>query len=187
MATSNYPCRKSFQRGALLIAALFLVFAGCAAEKKQFDESIKGAQVIVEPDTLHLGVVRMLTKDIAFRGRGFTPGEGYCVYLRGDEEHTRSVDVPICCGVVDEKGGFDDKAKTLVKADYLLNADFTTGKKGYLVIINKPPVPEGKYLAVATGFDSKTEAQTGVIIEGPTLKDHVMDWVGQLMGKVKKE
>jgi hypothetical protein len=187
MATSKNPCRKSFPKGALLFAALLLVFVGCAAEKKHFDESVKGAQVIVEPDTLHLGVVRMLTKDISFRGRGFIPNEGYCVYLRGDEERTRSVDVPICCGVVDEKGAFDDKAKTLVKADYLLNADFTTGKKGYLVIINKPPVPEGKYKAVATGFDSKIEAQTPVIIKGPTLKDHVMDWVGQLLGKVKKE
>lgn len=166
---------------------MVLMVAGCTPEPKQFNDSIKGPQVIVEPSTLHLGIVRILSKDIFFKGRGFGPGEGYCVDLTGLEDVNRDINVPICCGTVDKEGNFSDKAQTLVKADYLLNADVTTGKKGYLIIINKPPIPQGSYLATATGFDSKKAAQTRITITGPTLKDHLMDWVGQILGKVKKE
>jgi hypothetical protein len=188
MATPKNLCLiNSFMKCCLVFCLMVLMVAGCTSEPKQFDDSIKGPQVIVEPSTLHLGIIRILTKDIFFKGKGFSPGEGYCVDLTGLEDSNREIDVPICCGTVDEEGNFSDKAQTLVKADYLLNADVTTGKKGYLIIINRPPIPQGSYLATAKGFDSKKSAQTRITIEGPTLKDHLMDWVGQLFGKVKKE
>lgn len=188
MAIQKNFCRSnSFMRCCLVFFSMVLMVAGCTSEPKQFDDSIKGPQVIVEPSTFHLGIVRILTKDILFKGKGFSPGEGYCVDLTGLEDSNRDIDVPICCGTVDEDGNFNDKAQTLVKADYLLNADVTTGKKGYLIIINKPPIPQGNYLATAKGFESKKSAQTHVTIKGPTLKDYLIDLVGQLLGKVKKE
>ena len=183
----RYQANVSF-KCAFVIFWMVLMITGCAStEPKQFADNIKGAQLIVEPTTFHLGVAWMLSKDIVFKGKGYTPGENFCVELTGSEDVNSEISIPICCGVVDESGKFNAKAKKLVKAGYLLNAEVTTGEKGYLIVINQPPIPAGAYQATARGFNSKLEAKVPITVQGPTVKDRFMDWMAQLLGKVKKE
>lgn len=179
----EYVCFRS----TFALSLLFFVIIGCALKPKQFDNNINGAQLIVEPAILHLGVAWISSNEIMFKGIGFIPGENFCVDLTGSEDINRNISVPICCGVVDENGKFNKNAEKLVKADYLLNAEITTGEKGYLIIINRPPIPEGAYLATAKGFKSNIEAKHSITVVGPTFKDQFMDWMAQIIGKVKKE
>ena len=66
----------------MILGCLVIVF-GCANSPKKLDPSIKGPQIIVNPETIRLGVVKMRDTNIVFEGSGFKPGDSVLIILDG--------------------------------------------------------------------------------------------------------
>ena len=57
---SNETCL----RGGLISLVVVFMFIGCASSPKDFDDAIKGPQMIVEPETIRLGIAKLQRKGI---------------------------------------------------------------------------------------------------------------------------
>jgi len=185
--------RKWFSKDLLVKAGLissvfFFMLIGCASSPKEFDPNIKGPQMIVEPDTIRLGVARMKDTKILFKGKGFQPEDSVFVKLLGVDKNGEKVDVPIAEGNVDNFGYFTAEVGILVKIAELLRAKLGSNEKmETIVIITQPPIPEGTYTAKAVSMESEKEAQCELVFKGPSLLDRLKDWIGGLLGKIEKK
>ena len=175
-------------KAGLILLVFIFMFIGCASSPKEFDPNITGPQMIVEPDTIRLGIARMKDAKILFKGKGFEPEDSVFVKLLGVDKSGEKVDVPIAEGNVDKSGYFTAEVGTLVKFSELLRAKLGSNEKmETIVIITQPPIPEGSYTAKAVSMESEKEAQCELIIKGPSLLDRLKDWIGGLMGKIEKK
>jgi hypothetical protein len=175
-----------------LISIVVFMFMGCAAAPKEFDPSISGPQLIVEPESIRLGVATLVKgTDIVFRGKGFEPDDSVFVKLLGVEKDDEIVDVPIADAEVDKNGYFTAKVDPkvpLVKVTELLRAKLAQDEDmETIIIIHQPPIPVGVYTARAVSMESDIKADCKFEIQDPSLGDRFKDWIGGLLGKIVYE
>lgn len=181
---SNETCLKF---GLISLVVTFM-FIGCASSPKEFDDTIKGPQMIVEPGAIRLGVAKLKDTEIVFRGKGFQPEDSVFIELLGVKGKDKAVNVPIADGNVDKTGNFSAKVSLLVKVSELLRAKIGSNEKlETIVIITQPPIPEGTYTAKATSMESDLTAECQLVVKGPSILDRFKDWIGGLLGKIVKK
>ena len=175
--------------GLIAICVLAFVNVGCATSAKEFDPNISGPQMVVEPETIRLGIAK-LTKgtQIIFKGKGFQPGDSVFVSLIDVKKGNQVVDVPVADGDVDKNGYFMATVGTLAKVNELLRADIGSNEKmENVIVITQDPIPEGVYTARAVSMESDKKAECQLRIKGPSVWNSVIDWLGSVTGKIRKE
>jgi hypothetical protein len=186
--TREWFSKDLLVKAGLISSVFFFMFIGCASSPKEFDPNISGPQIIVEPDTIRLGVARMKDTKIVFKGKGFQPQDSVFVKLLDVDKNGEKVDVPIADGNVDKFGYFTAEVGTLVKIAELLRAKLGSNEKmETIVIITQPPIPEGTYTAKAISMESERTAQCKLVLKSPSLLDRFKDWIGGLLGKIVKK
>ena len=188
MKSIKHLANALFRNGGLFFFIVIFMFAGCATAKKEFDPNVTGPQMIVEPETIRLGVAKLMGTEIVFRGKGFEPGDSVFVQLLGVEKKGERVDIPIADGNVDQKGGFTAKVGRITKLTDLLRAKLgMNDKMESILIITQPPIPEGVYTLKAVSTESDKTAECTITIKGPSCMDSIKDWIGGLLGKIEKK
>jgi hypothetical protein len=144
-----------------LMLMIVLMLASCATAPKEFDPNVSGPQVIVEPDSVSMGVATLTKTPIVFRGKGFQPGDSVFISLQGVKKGDQMANVPIADAEVDKNGNFTASVST--------------------------PMPAGAYTAKAVSMDSGKKAECKLVIREPSTMDRFKDWVGVQMGKIEKK
>jgi hypothetical protein len=165
----------------------FLIPQGYAGSPRKLDPSITGPQVIVNPDSIRLGVAKLMDTIIVFEGAGFKPGDSIFITLLGPNETKAIVaEAPIKPdGTFKAELGKSSISK-LTKAMEILKADIVPNEKFEpVVVISHPPIPKGVYTVKVTSMLSPLTAETKLEVKGPTLINSVVDWIGKLTGKIK--
>ncbi len=164
---------------------LFMLLAwswGCAGEQRTLNPMGQGTQVVVNPGVIRLGVVKLRDTNIVFEGSGFKPGDSIFITLFGPQD----TQVIVAEAAVDSQGTFKavvpplTKIMEILRADVILDENFQN-----VVVITRPPIPEGVYKARVTSMFSKITAETEMTIAGPSLLDRFKDWVGKITGKIQ--
>lgn len=183
---------KDGKRGMMVWIGLMLmigggVFPGCANSPKKLDPSITTPQVIVNPESIRLGVAKLMDTIIVFEGSGFKAGDSIFITLLGPNETKAIVaEAPIQTdGTFRAELGKSSMAK-LTKAMEILRADIVPNEKFEpVVVISQPPIPKGVYTVKVTSMLSPLTAETKLEVKGPTIIDSLMDWIGGLTGKIE--
>jgi hypothetical protein len=175
---------------ALVSVILIPMFMGCAAAPKKFDPNITGPQLIVEPETIRLGVATLVKKtNIVFRGKGFQPEDSVFVKLLNVKKDGEVLDVPIADGDVDAKGEFTAKVDPkvpIVKITEFLRAK--THETEAIIIIHQPPIDTGVYTARAESMEADIKADCKFEIRGPSFGDSFKDFIGsRILGRIVYE
>ncbi len=170
--------------GRLMLLAWLIILFGCASPPKALDPTISGPQLIVNPETVRLGVVKMRDTNIVFEGSGFQAksGESVLITLKGpNETKVIAAEAPIQPG-----GTFKTAVPALTKIMEFLKADVTFNEKfENVVVVSQPPIPKGVYTAKAESMISKQTAETKLNVKGKTVIDSLKDWIGKLTGKIQ--
>jgi hypothetical protein len=178
--------------GCMSVLALLLLM-GCATAQKEFDPDVTGPQMIVQPETIRLGVARVMDTQFVFKGKGFEPEDSIFIEMLGVKKGDTTVDIPIFDGEVDEEGNFNiqskpgyDPSALTFKIGVLLRAKTGTNQKGETtIVITQPPIEPGVYTVKAVSMNSDKTAQSDLVIKGPSILDRMKDWIGGLMGKIE--
>jgi hypothetical protein len=161
-----------------------MIVLGCASPPKTLDPTIKGPQMIVNPETVRLGVVKMRDTNIVFEGSGFQAkaGDSILITLKGpNETKVIAAEAPI-----KTDGTFKAPVPALTKIMEFLRADVTFNEKfENVVVISQPPIPKGVYTAKVESMISKQTAETKLTVKGKTVIDSLKDWIGKLTGKIQ--
>jgi len=186
--------RKGWSWGLMVCICFMLVVAGgvfispgCASPPKTLDRSVPGPQVIVNPESIRLGVAKLMDTVIIFEGSGFKPGDSMFITLLGPNE-TKAI---VAEGPIKPDGTFKvelgkSSINKLTKAMEILKADIVQNEKFEpVVVISQPPIPKGLYIVKVTSMMSPLTAETKLEVKGPSIIDSVMDWIGGLTGKIK--
>ena len=181
---------KVWKKGGLISVFVVFMLMGCATAQKEFDPAFKGPQMIVEPETIRLGVATLVKKtNIVFQGKGFQPEDSVFVKLLNVKKDGEVVDVPIADGEVDEKGYFTAKVDPkvpIVKITEFLRAK--THESEAIIIIHQPPIDVGVYTARAESMESDIKADCKFEIQGPSFGDSFKDFIGsRILGKIVYE
>lgn len=172
---------------SLMMLVSFLIVSGCSNTPKTLDRSVTGPQVIVNPESIRLGVAKLMDTIIVFEGSGFKPGDSMFITLIGPNE-TKAI---VAEGPIQPDGTFKvelgkSSINKLTKAMEILRADIVANEKFEpVVVISQPPIPRGVYTVKVTSMLSPLTAETKIHVKGPTIIDSVMDWIGGLTGKIK--
>ena len=167
-----------------MILACLIIVLGCANSPKKLDPSVSGPQMIVNPETVRLGVVKMRDTNIVFEGAGFQakPGESVLITLTGPNE----TKVIVAEAPIQQNGTFKAPVPPLTKIMEFLRADVTFDEKfENVVVISKPPIPKGVYTAKVESMMSKQAAETKLNVKGKTVIDSFKDWIGKLKGRIQ--
>ena len=177
----------------MILVCLFIVW-GCASNPKTLDRSITGPQLIVNPESIRLGVVKLMGTKIAFvelkptnivfEGSGFKPKDSVFVTLIGPNE----TKVVVAEAPIQPDGTFQAEVSKLTKITEFLKADagFEIKEKyEEFIIITQPPIPEGVYTAKVTCMSSDLTAETKLTVKGPSTFNSLMDWLGKKKGKIR--
>jgi len=168
----------------LIILVCLFILSGCSSPPKKLDPSIKGPQMIVNPECVRLGVVKMRDTNIVFEGAGFNAqaGDSVLITLTGPSEtKVIAAEAPI-----QKEGTFKAPVPPLTKFMELLRADVTFDEKFQnVIVISQPPIPKGVYTAKAESMISKQTAETKLTVKGKTVIDSFKDWIGKLKGKIQ--
>src|SRR4030042_4240240 len=70
----------------LVVVGGVFISPGCASPPKTLDRSMTRPQVIVNPDTIRLGVAKLMGTKIVFEGAGFKAGDSIFITLLGPNE-----------------------------------------------------------------------------------------------------
>jgi len=161
----------------------FVIISGCSSPPKKIDPSKSGPQVIVNPETIRLGVAKVAKKtDIVFEGAGFKPGDSMFITLLGPNE----TKVVVAEAPIQKDGTFKTNMGALTKVMEILRGDITFNDKfENVIVISQAPIPKGIYTAKVTSMLSKLTAETKLTVKGPTLIDSLTDWLGKLTGKIQ--
>ena len=169
---------------SLMILACLMILSGCASPPKTLDPSIKGPQLIVNPECIRLGVVKMRDTNIVFEGSGFQakPGDSVLITLAGpNETKVITAEAPI-----KPDGTFKATVPPLTKIMEFLRGDVTFNEKfENVVVVSQPPIPKGVYTARVESMISKETAETKLTVKGKTVIDSLKDWIGKLKGKIQ--
>jgi len=166
----------------LMIFGCLIVVFGCASPPKTLDPSISGPQLIVNPETVRLGVVKMRDTNIVFEGSGFQSGDSVLITLIGpNDTKVIAAEAPI-----KPEGTFKATVPPLTKIMEFLRADVTFNEKFQnVVLISQPPIPKGIYKAKVESMISKQTAETNLTVKGKTVIDSLKDWIGKLKGRIQ--
>jgi hypothetical protein len=170
--------------GRFMVLACLVVVSGCASPPKTFDPSISGPQLIVNPETVRLGVVRMRDTNIVFEGSGFQakPGDSVLITLKGPND----TKVVAAEALIQTDGKFKAAVLPLTKIMEFLRADVTFNDKfENVVVISQSPIPKGLYTAKVESMLSRQTAETKLTVKGKTVIDSLKDWIGKLTGKIQ--
>jgi hypothetical protein len=176
--------RKNFHYWKLIIFVCLILVSGCASPPKTLDPSISEPQVIVNPETLRLGVAKVLDTKIVFEGSGFNPNDSIYIELLGPDQ-TKLV---VAEALIQPAGSFKAEVSKLTKITEILRADagFEINKKyKEFVIITQPPIPEGVYTAKVICMKSTMTAETKLAVKGPSILDSTKDLLGKMLGKIR--
>ena len=171
----------------VIIAGSVFISPGCANPPKTLDRSITRPQVIVNPDTIRLGVAKLMGTNIVFEGAGFKAGDSIFITLLGPNE-TKAI---VAEAVIQPDGTFksevgESSAAKLAKAMEILRAEIAFNEKfESIIVITKPPIPEGVYTVKVTSMLSNLTAETKLMVKGPSVIDSLKDWIGKLTGKIQ--
>lgn len=171
----------------LMTAVLF--FLSAKQQLRQSKEEIalfKGPRVAVEPQTVRLGVAKVLGTKIVFEGSGFEPNDSIYVELIGPNQ----VKLIVAEALTKPDGTFRAEVGKLAKITELLRADASfeiTEKYEYkeLIIVTQPPIPEGVYTVKVVCMLSKLTAETKLAVKGPSILDDAKDFLGRMTGKIR--
>jgi hypothetical protein len=176
--------QKKVILSSLMILACLIIVSGCSSPPKKLDPSIKGPQLIVNPECVRLGVVKMRDTNIVFEGSGFNAqaGDSVLITLTGPSEtKVIAAEAPI-----QKDGTFKAAVPPLTKIMEFLRGDVTFNEKfENVVVISQPPIPKGIYTAKAESMISKQTAETKLTVKGKTIIDSLKDWIGKLKGKIQ--
>jgi hypothetical protein len=178
---------KKLRHWGWVIVVSALIVSGCSNTPKTLDRSVTGPQVIVNPESIRLGVAKLMDTVIVFEGSGFKPGDSIFITLLGPNETKAIVaEAPIKPdGAFKAELGTSSIAK-LTKAMEMLRADIIPNEKFEpVVVISQPPIPKGVYTVKVTSMMSPLTAETKLEVKDPSVIDSLMDWVGGLTGKIK--
>ncbi len=175
----------------VIVAGGVFISPGCANPPKTLDRSVTRPQVIVTPETIRLGVAKLMATKIVFEGTGFKPGDSIFITLLGPNE-TKAI---VAEAVIQPDGAFkaevgESSVAKLTKAMEILRADIAFNDKfESIIVVTKPPIPEGVYTVRVTSMLSNITAETKLTVKGPSVIDSLKDWIGKLTGKIqyKKE
>ena len=171
----------------LVLSGVFLIL-GCSGSVKTLDMSVKGPQMIVNPQTVRVGIARIIDTNIVFSGAGFEPGDSVFITLLDVPMNGEKVDLAIADGNVGKDGIFHAPVGKLTKISDFLRASLGTNKKGENApVITRPPMPPGIYTARATSMLADIKAECTLEVKGPSLFDRIKDWLGVKMGKIIKK
>jgi hypothetical protein len=173
---------KKIVFSSLMILACLIIVFGCANSPKKLDPSITGPQVIVNPEIIRLGVVKMRDTNIVFEGSGFKSNDSVLITLTGPSEtKVITAEAPI-----QKDGTFRATVPPLTKIMEFLRGDVTFNEKfENVVVISQPPIPKGVYTAKVESMISKQTAETKLTVKGKTVIDSFKDWIGRLKGRVQ--
>jgi len=161
----------------------FVIISGCSTPPKKLDPSKAGPQVIVNPETIRLGIAKVAKKtDIVFEGAGFKPGDSMFITLLGPNE----TKVVVAEAPIQMDGTFKTNVGVLTKVMEILRGDVAFNDKfENVIVISQAPIPKGIYTAKVTSMLSQLTAETKLTVKGPTLIDSLTDWLGKLTGKIQ--
>ncbi len=166
----------------LMIFMCLIGVSGCASPPKTLDPSVSGPQLVVNPECIRLGVVKMRDTNIVFEGSGFNPGDSVLITLTGpNDTKVIAAEAPI-----QKDGTFKAVVPPLTKIMEFLRADVTFDEKFQnVVVISQPPIPKGVYTAKVESMVSKQTADTKLTVKGKTVIDSLKDWIGKLKGRIQ--
>jgi len=168
----------------LIVTGGVFILSGCSGPPKKLDPSVSGPQLIVNPETIRLGVAKALDTKILFEGSGFKPKDSIFIELLGPKQ-TKLV---VAEALIQPDGTFKAEVSKLTRITEILRADanFEIEKKyKEFVIITQPPIPEGGYTAKVTCMSSDMTAETKLTIKGPSIVDSTKDLLGRMLGKIR--
>jgi hypothetical protein len=176
--------QKRLRYLGLITLACFVVVSGCSSPPKKLDPSKSWPQVIVNPETLRLGIAKVLDTIIVFEGSGFKPKDSTYIELLGPNQ-TKLV---VAESLIQPDGTFKAEVSKLTRITEILRADasFEIEKKyKEFVIISQPPIPEGAYTAKVVCMSSDLTAETKLTVKGPSILDSTKDLLGKMLGKIR--
>ena len=192
----NAMTKKQVQKislmGLLMTGVFIFLLTGCANSPKGFDATVTGPQMIVEPETVRLGVAKVMGTEFVFKGKGFEPEDSVFIKLMGVKKNGKEVDIPIFDAEVDKTGhflvktrpGYDPVGLTF-KIGVLLRATTGKNKKGEtMIVVVQPPIPAGVYTVRAVSMASDKTAECKLALKNPSIIDKFKDWMGKQMGKI---
>jgi len=180
--------KRSLTIGFFLVFSGIFLTAGCSQPGKTLDTSIKGPQMVVNPDTIRLGVARLTKAKIAFSGAGFQPGDSVFIKLLNVPVDGKKTDLSIASADIEKNGTFTAPVGTLAKVSDFLRASIGSNEKmENIIVITGPPMPPGTYTARAISMLSDKKAECTLTVKGPSLLDRLEDWIGTLLGKIVKK
>jgi hypothetical protein len=169
-----------------LMPVCLLVLLACSSPLRKLDPSKSGPQVIVNPESIRLGIAKVLGTKIVFEGSGFKPKESIFIELLGPNQ-TKLV---VAESLIQPEGTFKAEVSKLTKITEILRADasFEIEKKyKEFVIITQPPIPEGVYTAKVICMSSDMTAETKLTVKGPSIFNSLIDWLGKKTGKIREK
>jgi hypothetical protein len=174
--------RKGFRFSRWIVLFCLIIVSGCSTPPKKLDPSVSGPQLIVNPECIRLGVVKMRDTNIVFEGSGFKPGDSVLITLTGpNETKVIAAEAPI-----QKDGRFKAVVPPLTKIMEFLRADVTFDEKFQnVVVISQPPIPKGVYTAKVESMLSKQTAETKLNVKGKMVIDRFKDWIGKLKGRIQ--
>jgi hypothetical protein len=184
--------RNDLRRIFTVVSLVFLVGAftilGCAGSAKTLDMSVKGPQMIVNPQTVRTGIAKIIDTNIVFSGAGFEPGDSVFIELLEVPMNGEKGNIAVAEGNVAKDGTFHAEVEKLTKITDFLRASLGTSKKGEPApVITKPPIPPGTYTVRATSMIADLQAECMLEVKGPSVFDKIKDWLGIKLGKIIKK
>ena len=176
--------QKGLRFLGLITLVCFVIISGCSSPPKKLDPSKPGPQVIVNPETIRLGIAKVLDTVIVFEGSGFKPKDSIYIELSGPNQ-TKLV---VAEALIQPDGMFKAEVSKLTRITEILraNASFEIDKKyKEFVIITQPPIPEGVYTAKVVCMSSDMTAETKLTVKGPSILDSTKDFLGKMLGKIR--
>jgi len=167
-----------------LMSVFLLMLSGCSSPPKKLDPSKSGPQVIVNPETIRLGIAKVLDTVIVFEGSGFKPKDSIYLELLGPNQ----TKIVVAESLIQPDGAFKAEVSKLTRITEILRADasFEIEKKyKEFVIITQPPIPEGVYIAKVICMSSDMTAETKLNVKGPSILDSTKDFLGKMLGKIR--
>jgi hypothetical protein len=172
----------------LIAACGVFLTSGCAQPVKALDKSVTAPQLIVNPETVRVGVARIMDTNIVFSGSGFEPGDSVFIELLDVPMNGEKLDLAIADADVGKDGIFHAPVGKLTKISDFLRASLGTNKKGENApVITGPPMPPGTYTARAKSMLADIMAECTLEVKGPSLFDKIKDWLGVKLGKIIKQ
>jgi len=170
-----------------VVSVCLLMLSGCSSPPKKLDPSKSGPQVIVNPETIRLGVAKLMATNIVFEGAGFKPGDSIFITLLGPKETKAIVaDASIKPDATFKAELGESSMSKLTKAMEILRGDIVADEKFQpIVVITQPPIPEGIYTVKVTSMSSDLTAETKLNVKGPSILDSTKDLLGRLLGKIR--